>query len=217
VSWFRAEDRQAARAAAEALKFSIIDIQTEAEKALTLGVHEGVLKGSGRMIVGSVSSEVYRRIEDYVRKAGTEPSPRPENTETTPAAPAPGQTMNIATAGAAVASVSPLKNADPTPPDSRPVIVADSAASPTCKPDTVIADRDLWNALGIGSHVVAKYWQKDGTPYGWWIGVVTGIDKNDFIVRWPDEPKTPPLKIERQHIAILHPAYDVTRERQRRR
>jgi len=35
------------------------------------------------MIVGSVSSEVYRRIEDYVRKAtGAEASPRPTSTET---------------------------------------------------------------------------------------------------------------------------------------
>jgi hypothetical protein len=69
ASWFRAEDKQAAKAAAEVLKFSVIDIQTEAEKALTVGVHEGVLKGSGRMIVGSVSSEVYRRIQEHVRKA----------------------------------------------------------------------------------------------------------------------------------------------------
>jgi hypothetical protein len=69
ASWFRAEDKQAAKAAADVLKFSVIDIQTEAEKALTIGVHEGVLKGSGRMIVGSVSSEVYRRIENYARKA----------------------------------------------------------------------------------------------------------------------------------------------------
>ena len=68
ASWFRAEDKQAAKAAAETLKFSVIDIQTEAEKALTIGVHEGVLKGSGRMIVGSVSTEVYRRIEEYARK-----------------------------------------------------------------------------------------------------------------------------------------------------
>jgi hypothetical protein len=31
--------------------------------------YSGVLKGSGRMIVGSVSAEVYRRIEEHVRKA----------------------------------------------------------------------------------------------------------------------------------------------------
>src|ERR1700685_1909749 len=84
ASWFRAEDKQVAKAAAEALKFSVIDIQTEAEKALTVGVHEGVLKGSGRMIVGSVTIEVYRRIEDYVRKAaGAEASTRPEATAET--------------------------------------------------------------------------------------------------------------------------------------
>src|SRR3984957_12540462 len=83
ASWFRAEDKQAAKVAAEALKFSVIDIQTEAEKALTVGVHEGVLKGSGRMIVGSVSSEVYQRIENYVRKAsGADASPKPADTKT---------------------------------------------------------------------------------------------------------------------------------------
>src|SRR6202789_4617776 len=98
ASWFRAEDKQAAKAAAEALKFSVIDIQTDAEKALTVGVHEGVLKGSGRMIVGSVSTEVYRRIEDYARKAAAEGSPTPANTETTAAKPpASEQTMNQAT------------------------------------------------------------------------------------------------------------------------
>src|SRR5271168_4362489 len=81
ASWFRAEETQAAKAAAEVLKFSVINIQTEAERALTVGVHEGVLKGSGRMIVGSVTIEVYRRIEDYVRKAaGAEVAARPADT-----------------------------------------------------------------------------------------------------------------------------------------
>src|ERR1700727_1617163 len=83
ASWFRAEDKQAAIAAAEALKFSVIDIQTEAEKALTVGLQQGVLKGSGQMIVGTVTNEVYRRIEDYARKAaGAESPPRHANTDT---------------------------------------------------------------------------------------------------------------------------------------
>ena len=76
--------KEAVRAAAEALKFSVIELQTDAEKALTVGVHEGVLKGSGRMIVGSVSAEVYRRIEEYVRKgAGAEGSFKPESAAAT--------------------------------------------------------------------------------------------------------------------------------------
>ena len=81
ASWFRAEDKEAVKAAAEALKFSVIELPSDAEKALTAGVHEGLLKSSGRMIVGSVSSEVYRRIEEHVRKAAgapTRPSRRPE-------------------------------------------------------------------------------------------------------------------------------------------
>ena len=73
ASWFRAEDKEAVKAAAEALKFSVIELQTDAEKAVAAGAHEGVLKGSGRMIVGSVSAEVYRRIEEHARKAAGAP------------------------------------------------------------------------------------------------------------------------------------------------
>jgi hypothetical protein len=95
ASWFRAEDKQAAKAAAEALKFSVIDIQSEAEKALTIGVHEGVLKGSGRMIVGSVSTEVYRRIEEYARKgAVADASANEESIGAAGAKPAFEQTTN---------------------------------------------------------------------------------------------------------------------------
>ncbi len=68
ASRFRSEDKAAAMAAAAELKFSVIELQSEAERALAAGVGEGVLKGSGRMIVGSVPREVYRRIEEFVRQ-----------------------------------------------------------------------------------------------------------------------------------------------------
>ena len=84
ASWFRAEDKEAVKAAAEALKFSVIELQTDADKALAAGAHEGVLKGSGRMIVGSVSAEVYRRIEEHVRKGSSASDPsKPENAAAT--------------------------------------------------------------------------------------------------------------------------------------
>ena len=72
ASWFRAEDKEAVKAAAEALKFSVIELHTDADRALAAGAHEGVLKGSGRMIVGSVSAEVYRRIEEHVREGAVD-------------------------------------------------------------------------------------------------------------------------------------------------
>ena len=77
ASWFRAEDKEAVKAAAKELKFSVIESQTDADKALAAGAHEGVLKGSGRMIVGSVSAEVHRRIEEHVRKAACAHPTRP--------------------------------------------------------------------------------------------------------------------------------------------
>jgi len=61
--------RVGSKAAAVGLKFSTPDLNTEAEKALAVGVHERVLKGNGRMIVGSIAPEVYLRIEEYARKA----------------------------------------------------------------------------------------------------------------------------------------------------
>jgi hypothetical protein len=188
TSWFRAEDKEAVKAAAEALKFSVIELQTDADKALTAGVHEGVLKSSGRMIVGSVSADVYRRIEEHVRKAAGASDPsKPE---------------------VAAATTKSTSEQNKNLPD----LVAPAAA----KPDPVGATA-AWDRLQIGSYVVAKYWQSDGTPYGWWLGIIASIDKNDFYIRWPDEPLTPALKIERQHVAILHPTYDVTREWDKRR
>ena len=189
ASWFRAEDKEAVKAAAEALKFSVIELQTDAEKGLTIGVHEGVLKGSGRMIVGSVTPEVYRRIEEYARKgSGAAVASKLGSAATSAAKSASEQTTNL----------------------------RGPVASSTSKPGPVGAT-DAWDALQVGSYVVVKYWESDGEPYGWWLGIIAGIDKNDFIIRWPDEPRTPPLKIERKHVAILHPAFDVTRELERRR
>ncbi len=76
AAWFRAEDKAAVKAAAAALKFSTIELHTDARKSLAVRVPEGVLKSSGRMIVGSVPSEVCRRIEEYHLKALAEGEPK---------------------------------------------------------------------------------------------------------------------------------------------
>jgi hypothetical protein len=41
ASWFKAEDIAAVKAAAGPLKFSVIELRTDADKALAIGVHEG--------------------------------------------------------------------------------------------------------------------------------------------------------------------------------
>ena len=189
ASWFRAEDKDAVKAAAETLKFSVLELQTDAERALAAGAHEGVLKASGRMIVGSVSAEVYRRIEEHVRKVASAPDA------------SKAATVKMATTKAVSEQT---KN------------VPDPAAPSTVKQD-LVNPSDAWDRLQVGSYVVGKYWQSDGEPYGWWLGIIVEIDENDFVIRWPDEPLKPALKIERKHVAILHPTYDVTREWEKRR
>ena len=115
ASWFRAEDKEAVKAAAGALKFSVIELRTDAEKALAAGVHEGVLKGSGRIIVGSVSAEVYRLIEDHVRKAAiAHDLSRPDNAAAATTKPASEQTTNISAAGAISPGPSRASLATPT-------------------------------------------------------------------------------------------------------
>jgi len=128
--------------------------------------------------------------------------------------------MPAAPATAAVAS---------TPPDRNPAPAGTAAASPaakagpfatmpapsTDKPGNAGAP-DPGDALRVGSYVVAKYWE-DGEPIAWWLAIITAIDKNDFMIRWPSEPKVPPLKIERKFVAILSQSFDPASEWRKRR
>jgi len=115
--------------------------------------------------------------------------------------------------------------APPATPKATVTAPDDKAAAPTAAPESKpdrkdkpepAPAKDAWAELRRGSYVVAKYWESDGTPYGWWLGVITDIDKNDICVRWPDEPLKPAVKLERRHVAILHPSYDASREWDRR-
>ena len=174
ASWFRAEDKEAVKAAAEALKFSVIELQTDGERALAAGAHEGVLKGSGRMIVGSVSAEVYRRIEEHVRRGASASGPsQPGNAAATTAKPASEQTMNIA-AGA----ISPA-----------PALA--SLAAPTIgKPDTAAARE----TLRVGARVLAAYWNEKREFEGFWLAIVKRIDRGEFTLKWFDGPEYPAFK-----------------------
>jgi hypothetical protein len=190
ASWFRAEDKEAVKAAAAALKFSVTELQTDAEKALTAGVHEGVLKGSGRMIVGSVSAEVYRRIEDYVRKgaAGDAPS-KPEIAAVT-TKPVSEQNTNNGASGA----ISP----GPAP--------ANLAAPASSKPDSAAARE----ALRVGARVLAAYWNEKREFEGFWLATVKRIEHGEFTLEWFDAPGYPAFKSRPQDIAVPHPEFRVS-------
>ena len=188
ASWFRAEDKEAVKAAAEALKFSVIELRTDADRALAAGAHEGVLKGSGRMIVGSVSTEVYRRIEEHVRKgAGAADPSKPENAALATIKPIPEQNMNIGAVGVA----SPA----PTLP---------SLAAPTIsKPDSATARE----TLRVGARVLAAYWNKNREFEGFWLAIIKRIDHDEFTLEWFESPGEPAFKSRPRDIAVLHPEF----------
>jgi hypothetical protein len=189
ASWFRAEDKEAVKAAAEALKFSVIEMQTDADRALAAGAHEGVLKGSGRMIVGSVSAEVYRRIEEHVRKGAGAPDPSKPDSAAATTKPVSEQNTNI---GAA------------TPISSGPAS-AGLAAPAIAKPDSAPARE----TLRIGARVLAAYWNERREFEGFWLATVKRIDRGEFTLEWFDADY-PPFKSRSQDIAVPHPEFRVS-------
>jgi hypothetical protein len=158
ASWFLIEDRATVAAAAHALKLTVIDIATEADRDLLTGVHEGVLKGNGRIIVGSVAVEVYQRIEEHVRaRASGSGSPIGGNIENGRATleqktNSEDRAATAADAGKAFAAVEPK--------------TATAAPAPALSP--AAARSDPWDKLRIGSHVVAKCWDDNREAIGWW-------------------------------------------------
>jgi hypothetical protein len=182
ASWFRAEDKEAVKAAAEALKFSVIELHTDADRALAAGAHEGVLKGSGRMIVGSVASEIYGRIEEHVRKAAGAPDPSQPESATSPATkPVSEQNMNA------------------TGPARLSTAGSDLASAP-----------NPWDALRVGARVLAAYWNEKREFEGFWLATVKRIDHAEFTLEWFDGSEYPAFKSRPQDIAVPHPEFRVS-------
>ena len=182
ASWFRAEDKEAVKAAAEALKFSVIELHTDADRALAAGAHEGVLKGSGRMIVGSVSAEVYRRIEEHVRKGAGAPDPsQPDHA-----------------AGATTKSTSEQNKNTPPP-----------APLATDRPDLASAPNP-WEALRVGARVLAPYWNDKREFEGFWLAIVKRIENGEFTLEWVEAPEYPAFKSPAKNVAIVHPEFRVS-------
>ena len=191
ASWFRAEDKEAVKAAAKELKFSVIELQTDADRALAAGAHEGVLKGSGRMIVGSVSAEVYRRIEEHVRKGAGAPDRvqagerRGDDDET-----------RVRT------NHEHLRCGPISPEPAR----ATPAAPATAKPDSATARE----TLRVGARVLAAYWNEKREFEGFWLATVKRIDHGEFTLEWFDAPEYPAFKSRPQDIAVPHPEFRVS-------
>jgi hypothetical protein len=183
ASWFHIEDRARVIASAQSLKFSAVDVQTAEDSSLLDGVHEGVLKGTGRMIVGSVTPEVYQRIEEYAAKATPAPVATVESEESEGAETALEQNKNKTAAGAAGSPAAPNSNVSPN------------------------ISTQAWKNLKPGDHVLAAYFNLEKEAEGWWPAVVARVEKTQIVLNWPDAPHYPAIKRPPRHVAILHPDF----------
>jgi hypothetical protein len=183
ASWFPAEDKEAVKSAAEALKFSVIELHTDAERALAAGAHEGVLKASGRLIIGSVSSEVFRRIEEHARKglAADTPSQPESAAATTTTKSVSEQNMNM------------------TGPARLSTAGSDLASAP-----------NPWDALRVGARVLAAYWNEKREFEGFWLATVRRIEPGKCTLEWFDAPEYPAFKIAPRNVGIVHPEFRVS-------
>jgi hypothetical protein len=207
ASWFRTEDRLAVNAAADILKFHVVDIVSEADRAVLVGVHEGVLKSNGRMIVGSVAADNYRRIEERLREGAGVTETEATGSNPSAAKASAEQNKNLDEKGVTVPATGEAIVTTVAKPE------AASGSSPTSDKPITAAAPDLWDTLRVGAHILAKEWDEKGSAIGWWVGTITGFAKQDFVIVWLEDIKrTRPIKVKRKHIAILHPSYDVRRE-----
>jgi hypothetical protein len=161
-------------------------MHTDADRALAAGAHEGVLKGSGRIIIGSVSAEVYRRIEEHVRKAAPDAS-KPENAKSETPRSMSEQIMNT---GASEPSRASTRAPTPT----------------TCKPDSAVARE----TLRVGGRVLAAYWNEKREFEGFWLAIVKRIEPEEYTLEWFESPGYPPFKSRPQDVAVPHPEFRVT-------
>jgi hypothetical protein len=206
ASWFKAEDIAAVTAAAQSLKFSVIELRTYADKTLAIGVHEGVLKGSGRMIIGSVTPEIYRRIEDYaLKEIAANPGSVSKPEENALGGAKASVEIKVSQAAADAASASPASSA-PTNNGPKSAALPAPIASPAdpVEPPSPTAP---WESLRVGGTVLAAYWNKKNELEGFWPAVIARADKNEVVLQWRDTPEYQPGKVERKHIAILHPDF----------
>jgi hypothetical protein len=206
ASWFKAEDISAVEAAAGPLKFSVVDLRTEADKALAVGVHEGVIKGSGRMIIGSVTPEVYLRIEEYARKAtGADQTSASKPEVNTLGSANASADIKVSQAAADAAPV-PVASSAPAATEAKPAAPAAPVASQAgpVEPPSPTAP---WESLHVGGTVLAAYWNTKKELEGFWPAIIARADKNEVVLQWRDTPEFEPGKVERKHIAILHPDF----------
>ena len=127
------------------------------------------MKGNSRVILGSVTLELYRRIEEYGRKAsGANASSGAVTAEASAAKAAQEQNINKGS--------------------------ADTVAGAPAKSGLFSPPPNPWDTLRVGSRVLAAYWNESREFEGLWLAKVKRVEAGQFTPEWVEAPEFPPLK-----------------------
>ena len=78
----------------------------------------------------------------------------------------------------------------------------------TDRPDLARAPSP-WEALRVGSRVLAAYWNEKWEFEGFWLATVKRIENGEFTLEWFDADY-PAFKSAAKNVAMLHPEFRVT-------
>src|SRR5215207_5689845 len=79
--------------------------------------------------------------------------------------------------------------------------VAPSLAEITAAKDQAASRPASWEAIAVGSLVIAHESQEDG----WWEAIVVAIEKDQLVLRWRDYARQPCVRRGRLEVALLPP------------
>ena len=166
------------------------------------------------MIVGSVSAEVYRRIEEHVRKGAGASDPAKPETATAittksakgASADAPAQPENAAIADDETRVRTKHEHWRWRGRARRNPLGPPRPRRRAAKPDHAPARE----TLRVGARVLAAYWNEKREFEGFWLATVKRIEAGEYILEWFDAPGYLPFKSRPQDIAVPHPEFRVT-------
>jgi hypothetical protein len=178
AGYFSAAQAALAIKAADAMKLSVLKVESPEIKALVSKLPAGRIHANGRGLVPFVRSELYAKLAELAQSTKTEAGPAtPPASATAAAAPNPS-----------------LEN-PPKPAASAAAVRALPAGAPRLPHD--------WDHIEVGDLVVA---QSADPEDGWWEALVTGKNGDMITLRWRDLPRQKAIVRHRLNLARLCPA-----------
>ncbi len=170
ASWFDAVSADLARKAADLMNMRVLKVETEEQKAVARQLPPGRVFASGRAFTPFARANVFSQLVELAHGVDGHASDGPV---TSPKASESGAYGHAAASGGTGAASGSAVPAAPKWPEE-------------------------WDAIGIGSLVLATV----GVQDGWWESIVIGVNGEAFTLKWRDFPREPTFVRRRTDLAL---------------